>query len=253
MDKQTIAKNFSRYAYLYDHYADVQFQAAHMLLSQVPEDNISRILELGCGTGIYTSLLREKFKQAQIKALDISKGMLEVARYKLKQKNIQFITADAEKINLREKFDLITANACFQWFTDLTRDLVRYKKLLSPKGSIVFSIFGPKTFFELNSALGAIKTGASIVSGEFLEKKNIKRALAKYFRKVEIKEITYTEDFSSIDKLLKKIKYTGTRGNGLGQGVSFMRQELRYLNQAYLDKFHKIRATYQIFFCQARV
>jgi malonyl-ACP O-methyltransferase BioC len=253
MDKQILAKNFSRYAYLYDRYANVQLQAAHILLSRIPEINISHILELGCGTGIYTNLLNERFPQARIKAIDISKGMLEVARYKLKQKSIRFLVADAEEISFREEFDLITANACFQWFTDLTQALAKYKGLLKPGGAIAFSVFGPKTFFELNSVVGIIKPGTAISAGAFLEKKDIRKALLRDFKEAEVREITYEENFSSLVELFKKIKYTGTRGDGLGRGVSLLRRQLDQLNQFFLDKFQEIKATYQIFFCQARV
>ena len=80
MNKEIIARNFSRCAYLYDRYADVQKKAALEILGQIQDYSFSKILEIGCGTGNYTLLLREKFKRASITALDISRKMIEVAQ-----------------------------------------------------------------------------------------------------------------------------------------------------------------------------
>ncbi len=84
MDKQTLIKNFSKYAYAYDKYADVQNTAAFELISQIRENGFKSILEIGCGTGNYTAILRQKFKIAKIKAVDISGKMIEIARNKVK-------------------------------------------------------------------------------------------------------------------------------------------------------------------------
>ena len=45
--------------------------------------------------------------------MDISERMVELARNKLADKKLKFINADAQNLNLNEKFDLITSNACF--------------------------------------------------------------------------------------------------------------------------------------------
>ena len=151
MDKKIIAKNFSRYASIYDKYADVQMQAALGLIFLAKEDNLKNILEFGCGTGIYTLLLRDKFKRASIRAVDISDKMIAVAQEKLKLKGIEFNVADAENISFDQKFDLITSNATVQWFEDLGNSLSKFKSMLKNGGIVSFSAFGPSTFFELNS------------------------------------------------------------------------------------------------------
>ena len=91
MDKKTIARNFSRYAYAYDRYSDVQREAAFELLMLIKKGRFNRIMEVGCGTGNYTLLLREKFKKARIKAVDISDKMIEVASDKLRNKIEQLL------------------------------------------------------------------------------------------------------------------------------------------------------------------
>ena len=253
MDKKTIVKNFSRYAHMYDRYSNVQRKAAFELLNMIKKDRFTKIMEMGCGTGNYTRLLREKFKKARIKAVDISYKMIEVASDKLRDKGIEFIVKDAENMNLDEEFDLITSNACFQWFEDLGQALLKYKILLKENGSILFSAFGPFTFWELNSALRSVLKDNSIAAVEFIPMEETKRILFNNFKEVRIKETRYEESFPSLIDLLNKIKYTGARGDGLGSKISLDRGTLKEIEQAYLNKFHRIKATYQVFFCQGSV
>lgn len=249
MDKEIIARNFSRCACFYDRYANVQNKSGLEILNQMPGCNFNRVLEIGCGTGNYTRLLKHKFKKARITALDISAKMLEVARGKIKDKNIEFITADAESADFaNDTFDLITSNACFQWFQDLEAALKKYKSLLKKGGLISFSIFGPLSFWELNVSLKSVIKDVSIAANNFINSDKINRALGKTFADARIKEMIYQESFGSIMELLNKIKYTGVRGDSAK--VHLSRKDIKRLEEAYLNKFQRIRATYQILFCR---
>ncbi len=254
MDKSDIANNFSRYAHLYDKYSGVQNQAALELVSSLKNNNFSKILELGCGTGNYTLMLREKFRGARIRALDISKEMIYVAQNKLKHKDIEFTVADAEKIipDMIDpiNFDLITSNACFQWLTDPRKTLRGYARLLRRGGAVYFSIFGPRTFCELNTALKSVLEKSRLDAAYFCNRASLKAMLKDNFKSVKITEVCYKESFDNLKGLLEKIKYSGIRGNGLNKKVYFSRGLLERLEKAYLDRFQEIRATYQVFFCR---
>ncbi len=252
MDKKFIIKNFSRYAHTYDRYADVQRRTALALLGMIRENNVNRILEIGAGTGNYTLLLREKFTDSSIKAIDISEEMIEVASGKIKDKRIEFILADAELIDLTESFDLITSNACFQWFEDLEAALRKYKNLLRENGLVSFSIFGPRTFWELNMSLKYLFKNISVTSENFMAKEKLEDLLNKNFKEAEIKESIFEESFPCLRDMLNKIRYTGINGNGLGRKILFTAQILRKLEEIYLNHSEKkqIMATYQVFFCR---
>lgn len=252
MDKKTITWNFSRHAHVYDQYADVQRKAGFELLSRIKKGYFNRILEAGCGTGNYTLLLKNKFKDARIKAVDISGKMIEVAGDKLRDRDIELMVLDAETMDLDEEFDLITSNACFQWFEDLEKALLRYKNLLKEDGVILFSVFGPLTFQELDFSLRRVLRHSSIAAAGFISQEKLENILYDNFKDVMIEEIKYEESFPSLMDLLNKIKYTGIRGCGLGN-KSFNRRTLKEIEQVYLNKFHKIKATYQVFFCQGRM
>lgn len=251
-DKKTLIRNFSRYAHLYDKYANIQRMIACELIKKVPSDSVTNILEIGCGTGNYTHLLRKRFKCARVKALDISNRMVEIAKRKLQDKGIEFIVGDGEFIELDGEFNLITSNAAFQWFEDLNRALLNYRDMLIKKGIIAFSIFGPETFWELNESLREILDKPGTLSADnFLEKDRLERILKAYFMKASVKEMIIKEEYPSLMKLLSKIKYTGVRGDGLNGSFLWNRTLLNNVEDAYRTRFGGIEATYQIFLCKA--
>jgi malonyl-CoA O-methyltransferase len=255
MDKKTIVKNFSRYASLYDRYSHIQSLAAVRLLGVTKNTNVKKALEIGCGSGNYTALLKERLGGAELKAVDISGKMIEVARGKVKDKNVEFIVADGETIDLHG-FDLITSNACFQWFEDLERALIKYKSMLNKDGALSFSLFGTDTLVELHSTLKAVLLNTATVTDAFLGKQRLEEILARNFKEFNIEEEKFEELFSDLKELLNRIKYTGIRGEGIKEKKFFGPGLLKKIEEAYVDRFsvaspagRRIRATYQVFFC----
>lgn len=75
-----------------------------------------RILDLGCGTGSTTLLLKRAFPQAEVIGIDLSPYMLVVANDKAQKAGlaIQFRQGDAEHTGLPDaSFDLVTASLLF--------------------------------------------------------------------------------------------------------------------------------------------
>lgn len=250
--KRSIEKNFSKHAHLYDEYADIQYAAASGLIKEAPSGNIRKILEIGCGTGNYTRLLRERLNEARIMALDKSKNMVEIAKKKLEGERVEFIVADAEELELDEKFDLITSNAAFQWFSDLERAVEKYRDSLDKKGMLLFSTFGPMTFSELEYSLKKVLgQSVSIDAAHFPEKEEIKVILGRYFKESVIREEIRKETFHSLTGLLNKIRCTGERGNAPGNLFLWKRNIINNVEKMYKDGFGDIEVSYQIFFCKA--
>jgi malonyl-CoA O-methyltransferase len=252
MGNLKIANNFSKYARSYDKYADIQEKSARRLMEMAGDGDFCSILEIGCGTGNYTFMLRHKFKNARITALDISAEMIGVSQDKLEDGAVEFIIADAETAGLAQKFDLVTSNACFHWFQDMEKAILKYKGLLNEKGLIMFSAFGPLTFCELNDVLKEVFTDSAAAAAGFKHLSQIRHVLENNFEKVSVEEEIIEEDFKDLRELLAKIRYSGIRGEGLKSGVYMGRESLERLERAYLDKFGKIKATYQVFFCKGQ-
>lgn len=248
-----IEKNFSKYAHLYDRYADIQYDMAGKLIKEAPLSGIQNILELGCGTGNYTYLLRKKFSAARIKAVDISESMIEAARKKMGLGEVEFIAADAEEFSFNSEFNLITSNAAFQWFNKTEKTLIKYKDSLRTGGIILFSSFGPLTFFELAQSLKkAIAESVAISSENFLSREELSAVFKKHFAGNAIKEFIIKKEYSSLIELLKRIKYTGARGNGIDNfSLLWKKGMMGEIEKAYKTGYGRIDATYQVFLCRA--
>lgn len=250
--KHMIKNNFSRYATSYDAYCSVQNKVALKLLDNLNGQNFKKILDIGCGTGNYTSLLSNKFPTSKIIALDISSEMIGIAKRKLQNHRVEFITADAETIKLADNFELVTSNSCFQWFGNLENGIARYEKLLTNNGILLYSVLGPLTFCELGKSLAQLyNKDIQITSETFMNKDRLLSILSKYFASFSVHEETLKKGYGSLMDLLNSIKYTGTRGVGLN-GKSFNKGQITKLEKIYREKYGNITATYQVFYCTGR-
>ena len=238
-------------ACLYDEYANIQHAAAGSLIKEAGAGSITRVLEIGCGTGNYTRLLTEKFNKANIIAVDKSRKVVEIAKKKLKGKNIEFIVADADGLKLEGEFDLITSNAAFQWLKDFEYAMLNYKNALTENGVISFSVFGPATFWELGHSLkAALGSHIKIDAADFLKKDEIEMITNKYFKGVIVKEEVVKEAFNSLAELLNKIRCTGAWGDAMKNILLWKRDAFKKTEEIYKSNFGKIEASYQIFFCR---
>jgi ubiquinone/menaquinone biosynthesis C-methylase UbiE len=101
-----------------------------------------RILDLGCGTGSTTLMLKRAFPAADVIGLDLSPYMLVVADDKARKAglNIQFRHANAEHTKLPDgSFDLITASLLFhETPPDITVQILREAfRLLTAGGQVL--------------------------------------------------------------------------------------------------------------------
>ena len=153
--KQGIRRNFARRARSYDRHAGMQRRMAHGLVAAVGESlaRAGRILEIGCGTGYLTGLIRQANREARLVALDLDAALVDAARRRLgPEAGVAWLVADGEA-PLRGEYDLIIANATFQWFTRPGETLAALYRNLAPGGVLAFSTLGPQTFQELAEAL----------------------------------------------------------------------------------------------------
>ena len=249
--KELIRKKFSKYARTYDKYAAIQKKLAQKLAGLMPEKPLQEILDVGCGTGNFTKLLRDKYRGSHITAVDISPQMIEVARDKLKDK-VEFVVAEAEYIESEKQYDLIASNATMQWFSNLDRTLAKYKKMLKKDGAIAFTIFGPLTYHELSWVMEDVTNKKMMInSKKFLGKAELEALLKKHFSKCEIKEELVKEQNRSLKGLLSKIKYSGTQGSSMAGKGLLGKEALKKAEQLYKSKYKNLEATHQMFFCWA--
>jgi malonyl-CoA O-methyltransferase len=259
--KQGIRRNFARRAGSYDRHADTQRFMAQELLSRTRDlvSRVSCILEIGCGTGYFTQLLRSVNARARLVALDLDTALLQAARRRLgPDPRVTLVAADGEAF-VRGSFDLIISNASFQWLTLPGQTLAAYFHCLKPGGVLAFSTLGPRTFRELGTSLqlaaGALNLEAypQIAAQGFLEPESWQALLSRAgFPRIELAQKLMTVDYPSVPHFLKALQATGATNP---QPRPFSPRLLQLMMDAYRSNFANngaVPVTYEIIWAIAR-
>lgn len=231
---------------------------ADKLGKSLRQQSFDQILEIGCGTGYYTNLLAHQFSTAQIISFDISEKMLEIAKERIDRKRVWLLAADAEKLyfnkHFRNRWELITSNACLQWIRDF-KGLARLSYVyLAFGGSISFSTFGPETLGDVSHILTEVLGNTiSLPAQTFIDKQKLHAILAEQgFDTLNIEEERKEELYPSVIELLRTIKYSSGGGSPGANKIVFTKKIMNELESAYIKEFGHIKATYQLFYCEAR-
>jgi len=118
----------------------------------------SRILELGCGSGmLWLKNLDRIPPDWTITLSDFSPGMLQEAQHNLRDRspNFSFQVIDAQAIPLEtSRFDAVIANNMLYHVPDRQRALSEIHRVLKPDGYFYASTIGEESFSELNRLMG---------------------------------------------------------------------------------------------------
>lgn len=104
------------------------------------------ILDIGCGTGATSVLLKKRYPEAEVIAIDLAELMLaQVAQ----DPKITCIQADTRALPFKaQSVDIIFANFLMPWIDDTKSLLKEWHRLLRPDGLLMFSALGPDTLRE---------------------------------------------------------------------------------------------------------
>ncbi len=177
--KQKIEKAFGQKVQSYNEHASLQKEIAVNLCRFLPDESPRNILEIGCGTGFLTQLLRAKYPDSDILSIDITKDMVLFCQDKFVDcPNLSFQVMDGENIILDNKFDLIVSNLSVQWFENPTQGISNLRNYLSDNGSLYFSTIGKNSFQEWTNILSDLNLPSGILhvpdyDGIFKEEEHI--------------------------------------------------------------------------------
>ena len=122
---------------------------AALILEQARVEPTSRILEVGCGSGLFTELFAES--GAQIVALDVSPELLALARKRgLPPQRVRFVEQRLEEFDQEADFDAVIGSSVLHHL-DLVPALERAIALLAPGGRLSFAepnMLNPQIFAE---------------------------------------------------------------------------------------------------------
>jgi ubiquinone/menaquinone biosynthesis C-methylase UbiE len=128
-------------------------------LSLLPPVSGSRVLDAGCGPGVYSEWLADH--GASVVAVDASPKMVALARRRLGEK------ADVRRADLTQplsdfaagSFDGVVSALVLDYIRDWDRVLGEFRRVLNPKGWLVFSVEHPfDQFYERPQATSYFAT-----------------------------------------------------------------------------------------------
>lgn len=193
----TFDKNFTTY----DNNAIVQKKVAANLSEYIKNDislsgNMNKIIELGCGTGIFTKEFLSNFTPKHLTLNDF----FDVREY-LKNLNYnEFIQGDIEIITL-PKADIIISSSAFQWVSSFEKLI---NNISASTNNLAFSIYTKGNLKEIYEHFN--------ISLNYLENEEIHQILRKKFKNITSKKETIILEFNTPLEALRHLKNTGVTG-----------------------------------------
>ena len=196
--KNNVLLAFDKGAKTYAGWSWIQSQIAVCLADDLPSlPEKSDILEIGCGSGLFTKQLVNVYQTQNLHVTDVSPEMLKCARSNVVCDRVTWSILDGEMQKTGKTYDLIVANMVFQWFENLQSGLMNLKTMLKETGTLLFNIPGPNTLLEWRKVLDELHFPCALL--DFcLPLHGI------YRRRV------FEENFKDAYSFLKSLKNTGT-------------------------------------------
>lgn len=175
------------------------------------------IIDLGCGPGNSTRVLKDRFPNARIIGADYSENMLKKARSE--NPDLDFVQLDlsGDISEYNGKFDVVFSNACFQWLPNHRELLPRVFKLLKKGGTLAAQI--PMNFNEPIHKIIQRISESERWSDKFPEKRIFGTLTVPEYHDIisrltddfELWQTTYYHRMPSIDSIIEWYSSTGLR------------------------------------------
>ena len=144
---------FNKIAKEWDSIIEVNEEKINLLLSKLDIKSNERILDVGTGTGVIIPFIKALNKGGYIKGVDISTGMLNIAKEKYKNlENIEFEIKDVEEEEIYEKYDKIILYSMFPHLENKTKTVkTLINKNLNKNGKLIIAHSNSREFLNVYS------------------------------------------------------------------------------------------------------
>jgi malonyl-CoA O-methyltransferase len=150
--KDRITHCFNKGAKTYDFSAGVQAKVAKSLAQRLLKFSAQSILEIGCGTGLFSQELQNRYPHASQLLIDISPEMIAQCKKRFNENSfMQFDCMDGENIATPMQFDLIASSMTVHWFSELKKSFENIISRLKPGGRFIFALLGENSLQEWRS------------------------------------------------------------------------------------------------------
>ena len=151
-----VAQSFGARASTYDSHADLQRGVAERLACLLPALTSPRVLELGCGTGLFSRHLLARYPDGTFLLTDLAPSMVEHCRRNLAgshQRHVSFDIMDAARPMAEGPFDLIATSMTLHWLADPAAALEALRRRLAPSGVLIYASISGQSFPEWREVL----------------------------------------------------------------------------------------------------
>lgn len=257
IDARRVRAAFDAAAGDYDAVAVVQAEVRRRLLGRLELFRIRprRILDAGCGTGHGARALAQRYRGAELVALDLAPGMLRAARRQRPWlRRLDAVCADAAALPLADaSVDLVFSSLMLQWCNEPDRVFAEFRRVLRPGGLALFTSFGPDTLKELREAWGRAD-GHTHVS-RFIDMHDLGDALVRAGLGDPVMDVEHlTLTYRHVRALMSDLKTMGARNatSGRSRGLTG-RQRLAAVEAHYetLRRDGRLPATWEVVYGHA--
>lgn len=228
---------------VYQRYADERTRPYFELVSRIRHESPKHVVDLGCGTGVHTATLAERWPEANIVGIDSSPDMVAQQPSRLPA-NVTVVEGDIAAFDATG-VDVVVSNAALQW-VPRHRELIRdWASQLNAGGSLAWQV--PGNFDAQSHVLmrgladsedwspllsGVLRGGDSTDTAE-----QYASALLATGMTVDAWETTYVHVLQGEDPVLEWVRGTGLRPVldvlDDDQRQRFEKQYARLLRDAY--------------------
>jgi malonyl-CoA O-methyltransferase len=152
-----IAASFGARAESYELHAGLQRAVADKLAGFLPDLKSPRVLELGCGTGLFSRHLLKRYPTGSFVLTDVAPAMIAECRRNLAplsgNAHISFEVMDAGEAGGHAGLDLIVSSMTLHWLADPVASVERLRQFLAPGGLLLYATLGPESFAAWRAVL----------------------------------------------------------------------------------------------------
>jgi len=220
LEPRCVRTAFNAAAATFDSSATVHAEIRTRLLERLDVVRLTPavVVDLGAGTGHSSRALKDRYRQAQVIAVDISDGMLQqAARQQRWLRRFHRLAGDAHALPLQDACaDLLFSNLMLQWSTDPDLVLSETRRVLKPNSLLTFTTLGPDSLRELRSAWSGID--AHVHVHRFIDMHDLGDALLRAgFAEPVMDTERLTITYAGLDSLLKELRGSGSINLALGR------------------------------------